>query len=264
MKKYDIKGNNYWNIVKNGEPYSNIRQYLNTFDMIFFRGSEGVSDIISKIQKKLNGKGVPDYTHVGLIIRASDFPQDSSYYDANKIYVFESTQSGSLGDGTPNINFESKLGVQLRDFDKVVETYDNHPKSKLAWAPMLTLYRPIFNLENSELLLRIVRKYEGIRYDVSVIDLFSAVYKPLRPLRRLVRKFRKYANDWQFCSELCCNVYKDFGILNETINAENVLPCDFMENLENRGTTYDKDNKIPVLFHSIIPFTNRLQFRTNK
>lgn len=259
-KKHNITGNKYWNIVKSGEPYYNIRPYLKTFDMIFFRGAEGVSNLISKMQKKLNGKSMPDYTHVGLIIRGENFPLESSFYDPTKIYIFESTQSGSLGDGTPNIYYESKLGVQLRDFDKVVETYDSHPKSKLAWAPLLDVYRPVFNHHNSELLLRVIRKYDGIKYDVSLIDLFSAVYKPLRPLRSVVRKIRKYANDWQFCSELCCNIYKEFGIIGENVNAENVLPCDFMENSETPGFTYDKDHQIPVLFHYILPFTNRLQF----
>jgi len=253
--KYDIHGNKYWNLIKNGEHYSHIRYQLRTFDMIFFRGQELISSIISYTQKKIHGKGACLFTHVGMVICARDLPVYSPLYHPSKIYIFESTQSGSVGDGSYNLNNRSKLGVQLRDLDSVAETYDSNPKSLMAWAPLIDGYRPLMDTKTSEKLLSIIRKYNGIRYDCSIIDLASAMFKIFRPIRYIARKIRKYCNDWQFCSELCCNILREFDIISKDINPENVLPCDFLENPLNRGKTFDKDNQIPLIYYKPQIFT---------
>jgi len=249
---FAISGQKHWNISKTGVAYSRIRNQMETFDMIFFRGSEPVSNFISWLQKKLhhNQDVAGSFTHVGMIIKGDHFPWCSPYYAPGKIYVFESTQSGLLGDGSFDVNSKSHLGVQLRDLDKVAETYDSTPNSKMAWGKMRQELRP--NVLNCQLqLMKMMRKYNGLRYDASFIDLTSALW----PFMRGIRRFKNHIFDkccclfpglnqknWIFCSELVAHIYRDFGILSQHVNPENVLPCDFLENPQNAGKTFDEDN----------------------
>jgi len=229
---------------------------MKTFDIIFFRGAEGVSSFISWIQKKLHGNGAQRFTHVGMIIRGEDFPFGSPFYAPDKIYVFESTQSGSLGDGTENVHFKSILGVQLRNLDRVAETYDAGPNSKMAWGKMREEIRPPPTMKRAELLLIMIRKYQGLRYDASFIDLTASLFKFMRGIRSVKNSIMSCGScnqkNWIFCSELVANIYKDFNLLPVFVNPENVLPCDFLENPWNPGKTFDgeklEEERVPLLF----------------
>lgn len=238
---------------KKGIPYNEIRSQIRSFDMIAFRGNDFVSDAISKVESYENGYG--EYTHVGMIILGDMFPIDSYLHDPNKIYVFESTMSGSLGDGVKNVDSKSFLGTQLRDFDLVIANYDNHEKTQIAWCQLKQEYRPNISMENW---ISIFNKYNKIRYDANCITLISSASK-------CMRYFKKFLNilyccwccnkNLQFCSELVTNLYKELGVLNKNVQSEHVIPSDYFASSNDPSKTYDMDKEIPVLFNKYVKIT---------
>lgn len=236
---------------KNGKSYYTIRNELKTGDLILFRGGEFVSNYISKIEKYMCGNG--EYTHTGIIIMSDSFPIGSPYRFTNKNgedytiipYVFESTQSGFLGDNVNNTLGNSFLGCQLRKFDEVIENYDRDLNTKIAWCKLKEDKR---NKIDNNLLFEIFNKYNNVRYALSIIDLLTAAY----PKIRWLRKIKFFKRKWQFCSQLVANIYLELGILNN-INPSNVLPCDFLP--KNNIETYDTDGEIEVLFSEVNKIT---------
>lgn len=116
--------------AKEGLIYGDIRHRIQTFDLLLFRGYDPVSDAIAAVERCFVGYN--EYTHVGIAVRGGDLPGTHR----GALYVWEATMSGPLGDGVMNIDGEAFLGVQLRDLDDVVEAYDAHPDTRLAWAPL--------------------------------------------------------------------------------------------------------------------------------
>lgn len=254
-------------LIKDGVYYKQIIDTLKTFDMIGFRGGEMVSDVISFIQDSLLKNKNYDYTHVGICIKGNSFPTDHKYFSESNTYIFESTQSGSIADGVNNVDGKSFLGVQLRNFSDVIEAYDKDKKTKICICRLID-----YPEKTPKEIAEIVDRYNGAMYDFSPLDLTSAAFRCLRPLRNIVNKICKCRNRMLFCSELVANIYKDAGILPKDINPENVLPLDFFTNpidiediddnfveriiqlinseREERRTTnktMDADNAIPII-----------------
>lgn len=257
----NVRGVDHHDILKSGVSYYDIRDQMKTLDMIAFRGTDFVSDFISALEDNHVEPGAGEFTHVGVIIRGDSFPVGSPYHCENCVYVFESTQGGNLGDGVPDIDGNGRLGVQLRNMDRVAEMYDFHPQSKMAWLQMKEEIRnnTIPTIDPMDVLY-VFRKYNGLKYDLSVIDLFSAVFPWMRSIRQVLTSSCSTSgvDDRQFCSELAANVYKEFGILQQQVDAENVLPADFIPSKSSNFTkTFDKDNDIHVLFHPPVLFTSR-------
>jgi predicted oxidoreductase len=112
--------------------YCDIKQEIDSFDVFLFRGSEIVSETISKIEileNKNQDAGL--FTHCGIIIKVNLFPEESKYYDTNKIYIFESVLSGHFGYDIKNVDGETFFGVQLRDLDEVVPTFLSNHKTHI-------------------------------------------------------------------------------------------------------------------------------------
>lgn len=213
---------------KEGIDYKLIRPLLKSFDMIAFRGSEIVSDTISEVESFERGKGKGKYTHVGLIILGNLFPQTSNLYNPNAIYIFEATMSGNLNGGVLNVNGQTFLGTQLRDFDKVVESVSNNKKAYMAWCKLKHDHCPSITPDQW---MNIFNKYDGARFDVNCIDLLASAIKCFRFLRKLC--CCKHKKPWMFCSELVTNIYQDLNIISNDIDARNVIPCDFVYHTNN-------------------------------
>jgi hypothetical protein len=75
-------------------------------------------------------------------------------------------------------------------------------------------------------------------YNSSFLDLFSAMYPALRPLRslkyKLIRKLskifksKKMTENSLFCSQFVAIVYQTLGIIDPKINPQNFVPVDFL------------------------------------
>ena len=262
-------------VYKPGSPYAVIKPLLRTYDLLLFRGTDAVSNIIARIEAHEDGKKkvkqVADFTHVGVVIRGEDLlpikdPSEEKWLKADAVYVLESTMSGDLADGCMDVHGETHLGCQLRNLDEVVEHYDKRPKARLAWCSIMDRSKlsPAKETVRAE-----YEKYRGYSYDLSVIDLAACAFKPIRHirdntvfehLRDAVCRFMygKHRADnagddnivskWQFCSEMAANIYKDIGLFPSTVNPSNAMPADFVTDPSDSTKTLDKDKEIPAVF----------------
>jgi hypothetical protein len=228
-------------IAKEGYLYTKLFPHIKPLDLILFKGQDLVSDTIRLIEYvDLKNNWSDDYTHCGIIINRELL--DDERLDPSKLYVWESTISGKLGGGVYNIQGESHLGVQVRDFEEVVKAYDEPNNTQIAWcrlnnnpwndpeksAEIKTKFREIFD------------KYNGIRYDLNFFSLFSSFYNRIRPFRKFVEIVCR-TNKWLFCSEHVALTYKELGLLPEETEERDVLPVDFI-------TGVDEDKAIPKHF----------------
>jgi hypothetical protein len=263
---------------KPGVPYETLRDKMRTFDLLLFRGTDAVSGAISRVERAKTGCG--DYTHVGILVRGSDLMPiheaegEDKWLKPETLYVFESTMSGEMADGCPDVHGESHLGVQLRALDDVVAAYDKPAKSRLAWCAVLQGKLPATladDAERAKACRAAYEKYRGLRYDLSAVDLAACAFPAMRRIRdskafsrvrdalsRVVYGSKRadgaeggdndLISKWQFCSELAANIYKDIGAIPATVEPQNVMPVDFLTKDEAAGSTYDADKQVPVLF----------------
>ena len=234
--------------TKKGELYSEYAKKIRPFDLVLFRGKDYISDLIRFVQ----GKVLPEFSsaeysissdafsHVGIIV-TSEILDDDRLEDG-KLYIWESTMSGNLSDGVPNIRGETYLGVQLRDFDKVVEGYDEDPDTRIAIAHISSVF---FNEDYESLkgfFTRIFHKYNGTRYDANPVSLASGISPYFRPIRENVENLLG-TEDWLFCSELVAVVYQELGWFSHNVEPKNVVPMDFV----GRDGDSEEDGGIPVI-----------------
>jgi len=206
---------------KPGTPYHQLKAQIRPFDLILFRGSDFVSDSIRKLQKKQLGKGADTFSHAGVIVTTEVLSHPNMV--PGKLYIFESTMSGKLGGGVKNINNETWLGSQIRDFDDVMETYDNHKKTAIAWLKLKS--NPLDNQPLDvirEKMAYFFGKYNHILYEVNISNLFMALFPKLRFCRCGSQQKQL------FCSEVVALLYKKFGVLPEECVPTNVVPADFI------------------------------------
>lgn len=223
------------NFSKKGEKYNNFKNKIKPFDLVLFKGGDFISDFIRYTQlnntdtlhnKKYNVNS-NQFSHVGIVVTKSILPISS--LENNKLYIWESTMSGDLTDGVPNILGESYLGVQLRDLDLVIKNYDLNPYTQIAFASLKNnIYEDIiYNFDISNNFEKLFALYNGIRYDANFLSLYSAVDKDYRYYRDTFEEILNTEN-WLFCSELVALVYKEVGIFPEDIDPKNVVPMDFI------------------------------------
>ena len=225
------------------EQYKRVRRDLRSGDIVLFK-DVGVSSVISCLESMSTGCDV--YTHVGIIIMSNSFPVGSHYrlcgVDGEDYaiipYIFESTQSGIGGDGSSDADGRRFLGVQLRKFDDVVESYGSKPKTKIVIGKLKEEY----TIDDKKLYDSVI-KYNHTRYQLNFIQLLSSIFKVLR-------KVRFMCDVGIFCSELVAIVLKENGILGDAVNPKNCLPVDFVP--KNDKETYDTDKQIPVLISKLI------------
>lgn len=234
-------------IIKKGKSFEKIKSQIRPFDLILFKGDELISDTIRFLEKSRLGKGAGEFSHVGMIITSEVL--DHPKIQENRLYIWESTMSGQLGEGVKNVDNRSFLGVQLRDFEEVVRKYDESPNTAVAWAALTD--NPCANKSMDELMElkakfnTIFRKYNGKPYDANLFSLVGALFPCLRKLRNLSEC--KFINaDWLFCSELCFHAYQDLKLYDEKFDPRDVVPVDFIG--------YDEDG-IPNLFEPPVYIT---------
>lgn len=193
---------------------------IKPLDVILFRGSDFVSNTIRYLSKKSMGGRYEAgcFSHVGIIVNKEvlNLPE----MEEGKLYIWESTISGRLGGNVKNINNESFLGVQIRDFDKVVKLYSTE---NTAIAVLKVIDRRSLKHNVSEKLMPIYKKYNGQRYEFNLMQLFSALYPKLRWFRPNIGIDR-----FLFCSELVSKIYCDLNIFPNTVIPANVIPADFI------------------------------------
>lgn len=236
--------------IKSGFLYDEYRENIKSLDLILFRGGDYISDFIRFMEAKHSGKhsgkkqkkyNIPAdaFSHVGLVVK-SDILNDSRL-SPEKIYVWESTMSGSLSeDGVSSIDGKAHFGVQLRDFDKVIEAYDSGPNTRIAISHLL----PKVDCEAlRDKFTELFKQYNGTAYDANPVSLASTVFSCLRPIRDDVEGMLG-TEDFLFCSEFAALILKELGFYDEDTNPKNVVPMDFL------GFDSDTDEKggLPCIY----------------
>jgi len=265
---------------KPGVDYLSVRNKLKTLDTILFRGSDLVSQTIIKIESRVDGTEA-QFSHAAMVIEGKHLLPivrecEREWLRPDGLYIFESTMSGSLSDGVKDVEGRAHLCVQLRNMDQVIKAYDlNSPDTRIAWCPLKesihsTIQGPMFDVN----VRAAYDRYLGLCYDASILDLGGAASPFIRWFRD--NRFIKWMRDtcfsvfgtsrdidgdslprdnrpshWQFCSELCTNIYRDLGLVPQTCNPENVMPQDMVPR-ENGKTTYDSDGQFPVIFDQVV------------
>ena len=259
----------------NVQSFDDIKDKIRPFDILGFRGSDTVSDMVVKLQEEMTGGNI--FSHVGMVITAELLPtcvyNDVTFHlQKGKIYVFESTISYNLpgpSDGTPDvITGDAKLGVQLRDMDEIIHRYLKSDKAKIAWCKLINNPFDKYELEtDTEFRLRRVAIREQFKstfdnyhwriYEMDLVSLVGALFPSTRFVRDIrdklittfylglqnlgLAKVEDGPAGWQFCCSLIANIYREYGIIDKSINPKDVLPVDFFG--------YDVDG-LPVLTES--------------
>jgi hypothetical protein len=240
--------------------FSELKNKMNSLDLISFRGNDFISDFIIGLEKKQRGIG--GFSHVGIVIKSDILPSYNGFVlNPEKIYVFESTFShevlGILKSSPDVIRQKGIFGVQLRDLEAVIPTYIKNKKTKIAWCKLIN--NPITKNNNdiTELqykFMLIFEEYHNTLYNMNVLNLFATMFPAFEKIRDgknfLFKFIIKYSNkiinkilmgkakkvikvkSWQFCSELVANIYQKFGIIEIGINPKNITPVDFFGSIK--------------------------------
>jgi hypothetical protein len=230
--------------------WQDIKPYIKPLDLILFAGNECISKLIRYIadtnkNKKHNNKLAGRYSHIGIVVTKNICPPElHKYMEDNKLYIFESTIGGYLGNNIYSIDNKTKFGVQVRDLDELVKSYNGDIA--------LLAHKDRNTMDKTTGFIDVFNKYNNVNYDYNIIALLTAGIKKLRFLRYMVDicTCRKYNNKkLLFCSELVASVFSDLHLLNTTsqIHTENTLPTDFINGV-------DADEEINIDHLPIIPF----------
>ena len=119
--------------------YKEIKNDIQSFDAIFFRGGDLISDMIEVLEKYKVSSGV--FTHVGMVVTADILPYCNVkglpyHLESNKLYILESTfgyEIPHILEGKCDITTgKGKFGVQLRELEDIIPWYITNDKTKVA------------------------------------------------------------------------------------------------------------------------------------
>lgn len=238
------------NSTKSGVLYSMYRENIKSFDIVLFRGGDYVSDFIRFLESRYSPTQTSTqkynitadaFSHVGLLVRGDILEGEN--VSKNKIYVWESTMSGLLSeDGLKNVDGNSHFGIQLRDFDELVEKYDAGEDTRIAIAHL----EGSTCFDENEIKTKfyeLFKKYNNTLYDANPVSLVSSLCTCLRPVREVSEEVLG-TEDLMFCSEFVAYVLKELGFYDSDTNPKNVVPMDFI------GFDADPDAKggLPCIF----------------
>lgn len=220
--------------IKECMNYDEIKNTIRPFDLIFFKGKGFISDIINffevrtlkpkEAKYKIKDKDL--FTHVGLIITTemATYPN----MEDGKLYILESTISNNSKTNINDINGKSYLGVQIRDFEKLISV---NKKSKTNVAVGYLNNNPLDNKIDGlkEKFNIILNKYIYTPYEFNPLALPGALINEFRWERNFIEStFKIKSDDCLFCSELVATVYKEINIFDEKVIPKNVVPMDFL------------------------------------
>lgn len=192
---------------------------MKALDLILFRGVDVVGSITNLLQKWEIGEG--KWTHAAVIVN-SDILDG---LEKNKFYLWESLRGGKYGDGVPNIEGKSFFGVQLREYEPVMQAFEKKGGEYKILSVKIddpTKYKEKFTEH--------FKTYNNTTYDFNIFSILAALYPRLRCMRKTIEKCLG-TERWLFCSELCALTYKDIGLL-PNINIKNVVPHDFVKDAD--------------------------------
>lgn len=241
-----------------------LKNSIQSFDLIYSKAPTYFADLVNYFQYRFNGEG-GIYSHIAMCIKGDVFPDNTIFkqkdkevkIDKTKMYLFESDRR-TYGIG-PNIFDEHYDGVQLREFDTVIEncTKHKHLCTRLGYAKMNDEYRQKINEyfsieENKEKFKNFVEDSLSFMYNGNTIHHISIIYHDYK-----IVQYLKNINDSIFgapkamvCSELIGIVLIHTKLIENVINVKTLLPEDFLP--RNDVETMDRTKQIPIMYCNVI------------
>jgi hypothetical protein len=265
-----------------------LKNKIQSFDLIYSTSTTNFSKLINKSHKIANGCGGV-YSHVGIVIKGDIFPENTIFksridgfadyiIDPTKLYIFESVLDTK--NECPCINGCHIDGVQLREFDIVIDSYfnlkSNRSMTNIAWCKLNDSSREkinkLFNGHKNYCIddnlyyinenkyknefSKFVCENMSIKYNFSMVDqLFIPFHSYL--LIRLVKNVKDYfcgSSNELLCSELVGLTLIKLGLISADADIHKMMPENFLPKNENE--TYDNVKQIPVLYESPIEILN--------
>jgi len=230
--------------LKYGDLLEDAVKMIRPLDLVLFRGNDAVSGLIKFTSKRFLGMRSCDhvFSHIGLVV-SRDIVDDPAL-EPGKLYVWESTLSGKLGQGVYSAHHPKKafFGTQVRPLIELIEAYDKPDDTAIAIFPLDSSTRrkiykinDIFETEKlNDAFTPIFTRYNDRRYDANPCSLLGAMFPFFRCCRSTAEKGMD-TEDWLFCSELVAHVFQDLGVLHKSVNPKNVVPVDLIG--------YDREHK---------------------
>lgn len=231
---FSVFSNYYWK----GETkkYSEIKNSLNTGDLVLFSGSGFYSNVV-KFSTCSN------WSHIGVIIRCRH--RNNSEGKKSTLYLLHSSLQVMKYPCIDIISGQEKSGPQLNRLIDVIRTYDCP-----IYIKKLTRYDP----QTNEIIKKVIDPCDQLscinqkNINEWIESVSNGTYESdLSELIRSVIKSPFCYNTQssklgEFCSELVAEYYLETGLLNTSISANKFTPQDFdKENLMlERSTLSDK------------------------
>ena len=178
--------------------YHDIRNSLNTGDLVLFSGKGGISTGI----KWVTGS---KWSHIGMVLRLPEW---------DFVLLWESTTLSDIADLDTGI---ARKGVQIVPLSERIRHYDGEVSVR-ALSPKL-------NIQQVGTLRETREEFKGRKYETSEIELIKAAYDG--PFGRNTEDLRSL-----FCSELVAEAYQRMGLLSEEKPANEYTPADFTDRKE--------------------------------
>jgi len=178
--------------------YSDIRESLNTGDIVLFSGNGYISTIIQRLDQS-------KWSHVGILLK---FDQ----YDS--LLLFESTTLSNLKDVKTNSFIK---GVQTVPFSQRLTSYDG----EIAIRKLVLLNEDICDRNKiNEVLMKFRYEVNGRPYEQNRFELIKSLYDG--PFGLNAENLSSI-----FCSELVAECYQRIGLLDEDIPSNEYVPSQF-------------------------------------
>lgn len=163
--------------------------HLSPLDIIYFKGTDFVSNTIMKIEEFTTGES--DWSHVGLVVNRDLLPGVEAM-SPDRWYIWESVLSSGFFKGTDGVldisTGKGFFGTQIRDLEDVVEAYTANC-GKVGWGKLIN--NPWHISERSKRRLRqkfnkIHQKYCYVNFDVNPLSCFGAAFPLFRRPRDII------------------------------------------------------------------------------
>lgn len=207
--------------------------------IVLFQGRGVVSSLIKYVSNRENGSIVKDvgtFSHVGVLVsnRIMDIPNSKD----GEYYVLEITCSGAIAqDYTMDLMTDSyKLGLQVRSFKKLQENYSGRIfLLPLAQNPTERKEESIeFFEERIQKIKKTINSFylknTKTKYQLNPLMLLSSAI----PYLRRFRKYNIISSNWKQCAQITSELYKELGLLKKTVETDNVIPEDFIKDIDNQ------------------------------
>ncbi len=226
------------------KSYSEIMSEIQPLDYILFHGNDWISHTICGIEKSVIGNG--DFSHVEVVVNSellSSIPQ----LKPGRYYILGSESTISGPDDQKDIRGDGHFGVQIRDLELVVASYEQDEGATVTWCKNrdnLYVKDKKKAIERIELLHG---KFGDRTYEWNLFYLLASAYEWLRPTRLVFEEIvtdtyhflstigiakdktlEDVQNRRMFCSKLATLIGQAVENIPLSVIPENIVPTEFL------------------------------------